>query len=109
MHKADPVGMGRKSCLHTLLKYSVLARLPPHPDWISWTYVFGAISSSSILRAYLFTTYSSMTFPLAASAFLLACYVVRFKENLKYIHGDNNCFLKLFCQEGRITVSEAFR
>ena len=29
---ADPVGIGRKSCLYTILEYSVLARLSAHTD-----------------------------------------------------------------------------
>jgi len=48
-YKADPVGMGRKSCQYTILEYSVLARLSAHTDWISSTYVFGAIYSSSYM------------------------------------------------------------
>ena len=35
---ADPVGMGRRSCLYTSLEYSVLARLSPHTDGTSCIY-----------------------------------------------------------------------
>ena len=51
---ADPVGMSRKSCLCTILEYTVLAlaRLSAH--------IGTASSSSSILRVYLYITYSSM-------------------------------------------------
>ena len=48
-YAADPVGMGRKSCLYTILECKVLARLSALTSWISCMYVFGAISSSSIL------------------------------------------------------------
>jgi len=34
---ADPVGMGRKACLYTILENSVLGRdFLPIPDWISF-------------------------------------------------------------------------
>ena len=33
------VGMGRKSCLYTMLEYCVLARLSAHTDWISCMYL----------------------------------------------------------------------
>ena len=46
---ADPVGMGRKLRQYTILQYSVQAQLSANTDWISCRYVFGAISSSSIL------------------------------------------------------------
>jgi len=35
MQTADPVGMGRKSCLSTILEYSVLTRLYTHTEGIS--------------------------------------------------------------------------
>ena len=54
-YTADPVGMGRKSCLFTILEYSVLVRY--RLDLLD---IFGAISSSSILRAHLYTTSLSM-------------------------------------------------
>jgi len=57
---AYPAGTGSKSCLYTLLELSVLARLSAHTDWIRCRYLFGANPSSSILRAHLCTTPSSM-------------------------------------------------
>ena len=42
------------------LDYSLLAQLSNHTEWISCTCVFDTISSSSILRALLYTTHSSM-------------------------------------------------
>ena len=39
VHIADPVGMGGKSCLYTILEYSVLAQLSAHTDWISSVYL----------------------------------------------------------------------
>ena len=59
-YTADPVRMGRKSCLYTLLAYSALAWLSAHTDGISCIAVFGTISSSSILWSYLYITYSSI-------------------------------------------------
>ena len=47
--------------VHTI-PHSVQARLSAHSDWISCTYVFGAISSSTILRPILYTTYYSMMY-----------------------------------------------
>ena len=57
---ADPVGRGRKSCLYHRLEYSVHGRATFCPYRQDQLYVFGAISSSSILRAHLSTTPSSM-------------------------------------------------
>ena len=57
IHTADPVSMGRKSCLYTILEYSVRtgATFCSIPTGSAvHMYVFGAISSSSILWAYLF-------------------------------------------------------
>ena len=58
--KADLVD--RKSRQYTIFPYSVQARLSVHTDWICsmYGYVFGAIISSSILRAHLYATPSSM-------------------------------------------------
>ena len=36
---ADPVAMDRKSCLYTILEYSVQARLSAHADWINCMYL----------------------------------------------------------------------
>ena len=36
--------MGRKSCLYTILEYSVQGRLSAHTDWIS-CYIFASIPS----------------------------------------------------------------
>ena len=36
---ADPVGMGRKSCLYTALEYCVLTCLSTHTNWISCMYL----------------------------------------------------------------------
>jgi len=60
----DPVGMGRKSCLYTILEYCVLARLSAHTVYpLDQLHAFGAISSSSILCPILHTTYHSMILP----------------------------------------------
>ena len=37
--EADPVGMGRKSCLFTMCTQNVLARLSAHTNWISCVYL----------------------------------------------------------------------
>jgi len=62
IHTADPIGMGIKSCLYTILENCVLAKLSAHIltglAVSTGTYVFGTISSSSILQCYLCTTYS---------------------------------------------------
>ena len=47
-------------CTYAILEYHVLAWLSAYRYWLEQLYVFGAISSSSILRAHLYTTYSSM-------------------------------------------------
>jgi len=60
VHTADPVGMGRKACRYTIIMYSVYWRdCLPIPTG-SAACIVGAISSSSILRAHLYTTPSSM-------------------------------------------------
>ncbi len=60
---ADPDGMGMKvvplTLFHYAVEYCVLARLSLHTDW-DQLWVFGAISSSSILRPILYTNYYSM-------------------------------------------------
>ena len=38
-YTADPVSMGRQSCLYTMLEYCVLALLSTHTDWISCMYL----------------------------------------------------------------------
>ena len=43
-----------------IFQYSVQAQLSVYDDWISCMYVFGAVPSSSILRAHLYNTPSSM-------------------------------------------------
>ena len=58
---ADPVGLDKKSCLHTMLEYCVLARsFLPIPTGSALCTVFGAISSSSILGPILYTAHYSM-------------------------------------------------
>ena len=47
--------MGRMSCLYSRLEYSVLARLSAHTNQLDHLNLFGAISSSSILRPILYT------------------------------------------------------
>ena len=60
------VPIGRKSCMHTLLEYSVQylhtgATFCPYTGWFSCMYIFGAISNSSILWAYLYI-YNSFSY-----------------------------------------------
>ena len=38
-YTADPVGMGRKARQHTIVQYSVQARLSVYSDWISCMYL----------------------------------------------------------------------
>jgi len=61
LHTADPVGMGRKSCLYAILKHSVLARLSAHTDWISCVYWAPYPRLPLCGLIYIHTTYSSMT------------------------------------------------
>ena len=58
IHTADPVFTGRKSCQYRNIV--VLVRLSAHTAW-DQLYVFGAISSSSILFPILYETYYSMS------------------------------------------------
>ena len=59
IHPVDQVGISRNSRQYTAY-IPVQAHLYVHSNWISCMYVFGAVPSSSILRAHLYTTPSSM-------------------------------------------------
>ena len=65
MHTSDPVGMGRKMRQYnyiSVLKYTnSCTGMTFCPCGLDQLYVFGAISSSSILRPILYTAYYSMS------------------------------------------------
>jgi len=66
--------------------YSVQARLSVHTEWISCRYIFGAIPSSYILRAHLYTLYNSFIHYSEECSYLALLHKTifdgKFKDNL---------------------------
>jgi len=60
VHTADPASMGRMSCLYTYWNTYSCTGATFFPYRLDQLFVFGAISSSSILRPILYKTYYSM-------------------------------------------------
>ena len=89
---------------HTVFQYSVQARLSAHSDWISCTYmyVFGAMPSSSILRAHLYTTHSSMLSIQVQTnddaALLYKCTFSKTDKNYIYFHQANPYSTLMYAQ-----------
>ena len=110
-YTADPVGiMGRKSCLYTILEYSVLARFSAH-TLLDQLYAFASIPSSSILRAHLcqtlwFTLSSEQKWSELAPLPERICYAALVVDEQRggiWLLGGKDCNLKVWRQ-----VADAF-